>query len=699
MSSTDTIINILPPLRTHSDAPEYKEKEFIVTTEELKERPILQRDNTGLRNFINNVPTENQTIGYDGEANTLRFLGRIYTKILTYSIVTRYTFYILPVAMLLGIPLAIFGTIAKDANIDGVKMMGLFVWLEIIWTSLWVTNLCSKLLPRVFRFFCGVISAGTRKHSLMIKALEVPLSIVFWVITSWATIPVIDVFNGKHVTVTSSSIHWISTLQKVFLASIPVACVFLVEKAIIEFITVNYHRTQFSARIHESKRLMHLFELLYEASTILHPQYCAKFADDDYIINTGILSTVGKNLQEVTAVGTPVRIFDELGRLGEGVTSIFGNIVSEVTGGQRVDSKSPHAVVSWALERKPASEALARRVFNSLVAHGHDELYIKDIERVIGAENETEVEEIFSALDKDSNGDVSLEEMTMMVIELGEGRRAMTRSLHDVDRAIKALDRILLCIVLVGAGMIYGTFFSQNFFKQLTLYTTSLMSFSFAFAGTVQEFTGSCIFLFVKHPYDVGDRVEINGVDLIVKHISLLYTIFGRVDTNRTVQIPNIVNNGNWIENITRSKAMSEQFTLAVNAGTSFDDIDTLTSELKTFVVSADNKRDYMPDLKVEVLNVGDLSKLDLKITLGYKSNWSNENLRAIRRSRFMCALLGIMRKIPIYAPGGGDAAIGEASRPSYSVSVSDEEAREARARFLEEKEKGKFVPLKNKSV
>jgi Ca2+-binding EF-hand superfamily protein len=67
-----------------------------------------------------------------------------------------------------------------------------------------------------------------------------------------------------------------------------------------------------------------------------------------------------------------------------------------------------------------------------------------------------EVEEIFAALDKDGNGDVSLEEMTMMVIELGEGRRAMTRSLHDVDRAIKALDRILFCVVIVGAAMIYG---------------------------------------------------------------------------------------------------------------------------------------------------------------------------------------------------------------------------------------------------
>jgi small-conductance mechanosensitive channel len=232
----------------------------------------------------------------------------------------------------------------------------------------------------------------------------------------------------------------------------------------------------------------------------------------------------------------------------------------------------------------------------------------------------------------------------------------------------------------------------------MSLYTTSLMSFSFAFAGTVQEFTGSCIFLFVKHPYDVGDRVEINSIDLIVEHISLLYTVFRRVDSNRTVQIPNIVNNGNWIENISRSRAMSEQFSLAISAETSFEDIENLTEELKTFVVADENRRDYRPDLKVEVLNVGDMSKLDLKINWGYKSNWSNENLRVARRSKFMCALLVTLRKVQVYVPGGGDVALGDAQRPAYSVAVSEEEAKAARVAFFEEKEKHKYVP-KEKSV
>jgi hypothetical protein len=302
MSSTDTIINILPtidaPLR---EADHLKAQGYTVTTEELTERPVLNRENTGLRNFLGDSP-ENQNVGYDGEVDTLRLLGKIYNKIMTFSIVTRYTPYILPVAIVLAIPLIVFATAAKDANIQGIRLLGLFVWLEIVWSSLWVAKICAKQLPRLFRLCCGVISAGTRKHSLMIKALEVPLSVVFWVLISWATIPVIAAFNGVHVTVTEPSVYWISQLQRAFLASIPASCIFLVEKILIEFITVNYHRTQFSAKIHESKRRMHLFELLYEASAILYPPYCPKLADDDYTINTSILSTVGKGIQEVADI-------------------------------------------------------------------------------------------------------------------------------------------------------------------------------------------------------------------------------------------------------------------------------------------------------------------------------------------------------------------------------------------------------------
>jgi small-conductance mechanosensitive channel len=117
----------------------------------------------------------------------------------------------------------------------------------------------------------------------------------------------------------------------------------------------------------------------------------------------------------------------------------------------------------------------------------------------------------------------------------------------------------------------------------------------------------------------VSDHIEINSVELIVEHISLLYTVFRRVDSNRSVQIPNIINNNNWIENITRSQVMKEHFKLDVSAGTKFEDIEALTRELRDFVSLAENKRDFMSDVKIQIVDVGDMSKIELRINVGHK--------------------------------------------------------------------------------
>jgi small-conductance mechanosensitive channel len=140
---------------------------------------------------------------------------------------------------------------------------------------------------------------------------------------------------------------------------------------------------------------------------------------------------------------------------------------------------------------------------------------------------------------------------------------------------------------------------------------------SFAIAGTVQEFLGSCVFIFIKHPYDVGDRVEINSVSLIVEHISLLYTIFRQVDSGANTQIPNIVNNGQWIKNISRSKAMSESYHFSISSKTKFDAIENLNAELQSFI--QDNRRDFQPEVDVELISVGNLKELVLRVEVCHK--------------------------------------------------------------------------------
>jgi small-conductance mechanosensitive channel len=283
-----------------------------------------------------------------------------------------------------------------------------------------------------------------------------------------------------------------------------------------------------------------------------------------------------------------------------------------------------------------------------------------------------------------------------MVRELGRSIKAIYTSKHDVDQALKVLDRMLLAVVLIISVLVFIAFLNQNFVTSLATAGTAILSLSFVFAATAQEVLGSCIFLFVKHPFDVGDRVDLQTSDqLTVEHISLLFTVFKRVNTGKLVQIPNIVLNGIWVENVTRSKAMRESILLYCSFDTTFEDVEALRQEMAAFVTDSANSRDFLPNIEIQVTGLAEMNKMELRIECCHKSNWSNETIRAARRSKFMCALVLAIRKVPIYGPGGGGAALGSMDAPSYSVAVSPDDAAKYREAFDTAKEGKRLHPTK----
>ncbi|KAI1816643.1 serine/threonine protein kinase [Poronia punctata] len=629
-------------------------------------------------------------------------MGKLYTRIVRASVTTRYLVYIVPIGLLLAAPLIVLAALNKIHDIPvgkgpkgekGPPLFFLFLWIEIAWLALWVGKLVAWLLAPALMFFTGVISPGTRKYAALLRNLQIPLSLFFWALADFLVF--VNLLQYRH-----TAVSWVNTLTKVLGASFVSAAIFLGEKAFVQLISITYHQRSFANRIQDSKRDVHLLGLMYDASRKLFPMYCDEFLEEDQIINDSIeilLAGIkkGRRNRKNGAI-MPARLIGGVGRIGNKVTSAFGNIASEITGKQTFNPNSAHSIVIEALEKAKSSEALARRIWMSFVVEGKDALYAEDIAEVLGPRFEDEAEECFSAMDADGNGDISLDEMVRKVVEISKERTAIANSMQDIGQALGVFDKILLFIVLLIVIFVFLAFFQSSFVTTLATAGTTLLSLSFIFAVTTQEFLGSCIFLFVKHPYDVGDRVDITGPEkeqLIVERISLLYTVFTRIDKMQVVQIPNIVLNTLWIENVSRSKAMKETIDINVSYDTSFDDIELLRLEMERFVRAPENSRDFQQDIAISVGGVGDLDKLQLKVTIKHKSNWHNDAVRATRRSKFICALAQALKKVPIYAPGGGSEALGGPTNPSYSVSVSDREAAAAREKAAQEKDAGRLVP------
>jgi hypothetical protein len=563
-------------------------------------------------------------------------------------------------------------------------------------------KIVAHFLPNIFEFLIGVVSPGVRKYALLLRALEKPLSFVLWMVVNQATFPALVRANpGRNPT-------WTDTMQSVLLALLVCTIIVLAERVLIQLISISYHRKQFDGKIKESKRNVYLLGVLYDTSRALFPAYCNEFAEEDYaiqdtILDLGLGSKRGTAKHGRSGSRTPMRLIQEVGRdagrIGDKITSIFGTLASEITGKKVFDPNSAHSIVLTALERNRSAEALARRIWMSFVVEGKNELTMDDFVEVMGPGRQDEAEECFTSLDRDGNGDISLDEMILTVTDYSRQRKALNSSMHDVDQAINALDGLLLTIALIVCLFVFIAFLAPGFRATLTTSATALLSLSFVFATTAQEILGSCIFLFVKHPYDIGDRVDITSEQLMVEHIALLYTVFKRVSNGKTVQIPNIVLNSLWVENITRSKAMREQVSVFCAFDTSFEDVNALKQEMISFVRDPANNRDFHPDIEIEVTSIAEMNKLELRVEILHKSNWSNESLRTARRSKFMCALVLALRKVPIAGPGGSDAALGSADKPTWSVAVPPVDAVAAYKKYKETADAKRLHPLNTPEV
>lgn len=114
-------------------------------------------------------------------------MGKIYNRILNFSIITRYLLYILPLGTILAIPIVLGAVIKPPPGLGGVRIVWIFAWALTMWVGLWASKLFAKFTPYLFEFLCGIVSPGTRKYSTILRALEIPLSLVGWAVVSLAT--------------------------------------------------------------------------------------------------------------------------------------------------------------------------------------------------------------------------------------------------------------------------------------------------------------------------------------------------------------------------------------------------------------------------------------------------------------------------------------------------------------------------------
>lgn len=193
---------------------------------------------------------------------------------------------------------------------------------------------------------------------------------------------------------------WEGTLRQILAALTVIALVYLIQKAFIQFVAVNFHKVSYEERIRKNKASVHILARLYEQSRALFPTFTNDFQYEDQVLMG--LKFPGKKPGSRSASGTATptmrAVFGGAKKAVNKATSAFGSVAHEITGKHILQPTLPYNIVVEALATSNSCTTLARRLWYSFAAEGEQVLRQQDLEEVLG--NAEEAKEAMLLFDK-----------------------------------------------------------------------------------------------------------------------------------------------------------------------------------------------------------------------------------------------------------------------------------------------------------
>lgn len=559
----------------------------------------------------------------------------------------RYIVYLLPGAVLLLIPVLLGAFRFKpDEKLvggnGGVELMWFGIWLEIVWCSLWLSRLITNLMPPLFHSLARVGgSTNPKKWKDIGQQLELHMALFLWFLAILVSFkPTNDGHRGPVDENKDVNMGWIDIVNKVIIALFTLAALNFVEKIVIQWIATTFHQRTYSTRIVNNKADIAQLVQLYGYAK-------AKLEHSDSFWQT----TNGPGLSgtQTPLQSLHVNARQVLGKVGQVANKVGNDLI-----GRKVDINVPRQVVSELLRSSTAAHTLARLIYRSVVRDDRDTVYPDDLQNVF--QTQEEIDAAFSVFDKDLNGDISIEEFEAVCNEIHLEKKAIAASLKDLDSVIQKLDKVFLVVIVVIAVIVFISILSNSAQAGLASAGTSVLGLAWMLQATAQEFLQSIIFVFIKHPFDVGDRVTIygstgadmTGDDYYVTEISLLYTEFKKMQ-GHIVQAPNSLLNTLFILNQRRSNGLADVVELEMRFGTPASLIDELKDRMLNYCLN--NKRDFQPTIITEMTKLDQVRSCFMNMVFMHKSNFQNELLRLNRHNKFMTELMHQMAQLGIQGP------------------------------------------------
>ncbi|KAI3711847.1 hypothetical protein L1987_70395 [Smallanthus sonchifolius] len=246
---------------------------------------------------------------------------------------------------------------------------------------------------------------------------------------------------------------------------------------------------------------------------------------------------------------------------------------------QMVGSSASRSHLSFQVKRK-GKEAKTKEVIDNVAQPGVTYIEDLDLRRFMIKE---EVDVVFPLIDVADKGQIDRKSLTEWVVKVYNGRKALAHALSDTKTAVKQLDKLVTVVLFVIVLVVWLLLTEIATTKVLVLLSSQLVVAAFIFGNTCKTIFEAIVFVFIMHPFDVGDRCVIDGIQLIVEEMNILTTVFLRFD-NEKIYYPNSVLSTKPISNFYRSPDMGDNVEFSIDFATPIEKIGLLKDKIKKYL-------------------------------------------------------------------------------------------------------------------
>jgi len=213
---------------------------------------------------------------------------------------------------------------------------------------------------------------------------------------------------------------------------------------------------------------------------------------------------------------------------------------------------------------------------------------------------------------------VALADMEYGVALLFKEKKDLVQSVRDAKSMTGKLDSVVSWPLYVICLFVVLAIFGVNVQSLFYTLSSAILAWAVIFGNTIRSVIDGIIFLFVTHPFDVGDIVFVNTKPYYVKKMQLFSTILTDFDGKLTY-FPNGLLSSVQIANIRRSANQYITVIAEFAYSTPAQKLLEFEKEMRQ-ALSKDLSLEFLPGFNLSLTEVKELNKITIELYVGLRA-------------------------------------------------------------------------------